>query len=666
MSVTTDTQDGAFSRSSYNGEEYLVAPVTAIREGVYLYPRTNGKGVKREFLPSEEIANTVDEWADKPLTLGHPTDDEDRPGLIEDPDTTYTNVGFFRNVVHNNKKLGGEVWIDTSEIGEHDGTLQGIVNKAKSGIPVEVSTGYRANTEYERGEYEGQRYTYVQREPEPDHLALLPHSTGNCSVDDECGVGKRPNVSTSGVRVNHRVILNIRRTARTPDYDGTETIDEQPWSDVSKTLTNFVDSVGIEYEGTTPTVDELTQSERSQIASLTLLGDTDSTNTRELMMFPVVNPATGNLNEGALEAVIGGRGQSADIPQEAYESAASKARQLLVDEFGRETRDNAELSAVTFEAEGEYDPELVKETAMMLRQLDGIEVHTTNSGYNPKLHVVAFPMKVDEIVDYREAFKRAFRDSPFEIEDEFEDELSRLPGGGIPGDVENVGRLPDTTIDLSNEGTNNNVSDTVVGEFRRLRNRLNQLLGDSAEEPTGDTESTENKNNDKPSNETTMERETLTNEISENSDLDPDSLEDLTNEALEAIHGEIVNSEPDDDGPEDTVNEDIEELRSELEEQRETVNELQEQLEAEKREKEEQLNERLVENTEMSEETVEGMSLTAKEELVNEFDETTEEDDDTEIRSNFSGIPGEADYDMSGDDLDVPVAGQRETGGDEE
>lgn len=124
---------------------------------------------------------------------------------------------------------------------------------------------------------------------------------------------------------------NALSQARRPEYDGTETTS---WSDVDKTLGTFVSAVDTDDE--IETVDDMTESQRQTIAEHTLLGDPDAETFDELLVFPVVNPDTGDLNEGALEAVISGRGQSADIPDDVYASADSVARQLLEEEFDRD------------------------------------------------------------------------------------------------------------------------------------------------------------------------------------------------------------------------------------------------------------------------------------------------------------------------------------------
>jgi len=116
--------------------------------------------------------------------------------------------------------------------------------------------------------------------------------------------------------------------ARRPNYSGTE---EASWGDISADqLSYWVDALG--YEDVEETAD-LTQEQKQEIANHTLLGDPEADSLRELRFFPVVNAETGSLNRGALEAVRGGRGQSADVPSDTYESAYRVAGNLLNEEF---------------------------------------------------------------------------------------------------------------------------------------------------------------------------------------------------------------------------------------------------------------------------------------------------------------------------------------------
>ena len=64
---------------------------------------------------------------------------------------------------------------------------------------LEVSVGYWHQTRPQAGEFDGERYSQEAYDLHPDHLALLPHKTGQCSVADGCGA---PGVSVEcGVRL---------------------------------------------------------------------------------------------------------------------------------------------------------------------------------------------------------------------------------------------------------------------------------------------------------------------------------------------------------------------------------------------------------------------------------------------------------------------------------
>lgn len=160
---------------------------------------------------------------------------------------------------------------------------------------------------YHEHEIEGDTY-YM---PCPDHDTFLQHLRETDSDDMQLDADE----------------LQLSEP-RTPSFDGTE---EVSWDGVpADTLEFWVEA--LEY-GDVSEVDDLSDDQRQEIASHTLLGDPDSDNVRDLRLFPVVNPRSGDLNRNALVAVRGGRGQSADIPQDVYESAFATAGRLLNEEF---------------------------------------------------------------------------------------------------------------------------------------------------------------------------------------------------------------------------------------------------------------------------------------------------------------------------------------------
>lgn len=128
--------------------------------------------------------------------------------------------------------------------------------------------------------------------------------------------------------------------ARTPEFDGTET---KSWGDIpADTLSYWTDALDYDAEQ----VDDLTQEQKNEIAQHTILGDPEADNVRELRFFPVVNAETGDLNRGALEAVRGGRGQSADISSSVYDSAFQKAGELLNENFDADVETEMESDSM--------------------------------------------------------------------------------------------------------------------------------------------------------------------------------------------------------------------------------------------------------------------------------------------------------------------------------
>lgn len=164
---------------------------------------------------------------------------------------------------------------------------------------------------------------------------------------------------------------NILSEARTPEFDGTETNEEQPWGDVSKDFGDVIDALDVDAESTADLSDEV----KEAIAAHTLLGDADADDWRNLFFFPVVNYETGQLNEGALNAVRGGRGEQADIPQDTYDSAEMRAAELLVENF----EDYDEEDVMT----ANKDDTLEDAVARALDVLEGATANGDESGGNP-------------------------------------------------------------------------------------------------------------------------------------------------------------------------------------------------------------------------------------------------------------------------------------------
>jgi hypothetical protein len=327
-----------------DGKDYLVAPVTPIVEGVH-----NGEYVSYEEL----VSPYADIWNGRPLPVTHPMDANNEPVTAGSPTVMESSVvGFLFNVQAREdiRGISGELWIDLVKAETVPGGSK-VVQLLQAGQPLEVSTGYYTFVDNTKGVFINPRtgaeekYTGVQVQLKPDHLALLPNDEGACSWKDGCGA-PRINQQTDDYAVNLNtmataaVTYNVASKARHPSFSGTET---SSWGAVDKSFgayarayiksTNSSDSVP-------SSINDASDGMKKWIASKTLLGEASATTLRDLIFFPVVNPGTGKLNKGALLAVISGRGSQASIPASAITSAQNEARALLKSEFQMDTKNN--------------------------------------------------------------------------------------------------------------------------------------------------------------------------------------------------------------------------------------------------------------------------------------------------------------------------------------
>lgn len=300
---------------------FLVAPVTMLVEGVHHGNRGPA------YYPVEEMAASAQRWNGVPVPINHPHTESGDYISANDPKILASQVvGRVYNTEWRDaeKKLCGEVWI---EVDKANSVYPGLVNLVRHGGRLEVSTGFFSQDELVEGEWNGEAYTSVVRNIEPDHLAILKDDVGACSWEDGCGIR-----------------ANIRSSARTPNFDGTETVS---WGDVSKDMATYIRGYykfhpdAQRPDDDVATVDAMPADMKSWIAAKSLLGDAQADEFADLLFFPVVNPLTDKLNEGALRAVISGRGAQADIPDAAKTSAQNKARRLLNEHFDAELETNA-------------------------------------------------------------------------------------------------------------------------------------------------------------------------------------------------------------------------------------------------------------------------------------------------------------------------------------
>lgn len=318
-----------------DGRDYTVAPVVILVEGVH----------NKEFISYEEMSMFPDMWAGRPLPIDHPMDSDGQAVTANSPGVMESSVvGFFFNAIAREDLRGvsGEIWVDVEKAGRVPGGEE-VLRKLQAGENLEVSTAYFTLFEKKPGEWqnpkgEAEKYTGIQYQIRPDHIALLPFDTGACNWEDGCGAPRTNN----GTDLEFSTVkVNILSKARRPTFDGTETVS---WASVKKTFSAYAKAYlksADSSDDAPSSVADAPAAMKRWIAARTLLGDAAADNERDLIFFPVVNPATGRLNAGALRAVLGGRGAQADIPDAAKKSAQAMARRLLESEFGEDMTGNS-------------------------------------------------------------------------------------------------------------------------------------------------------------------------------------------------------------------------------------------------------------------------------------------------------------------------------------
>lgn len=172
-------------RATYNGRDYLVAPLTLIVPGVL--PGSKGP----LYYPLEEIKANYTEWDWIPIVVNHPyelgqhvwaTNPKLNLKILEK-----SGIGFLLKTNTKGGKLRSEGWFDI----EHTQRIEPRIYEALiTNTPIELSTGLGTTDEQVTGNCPstGRPYLSIARNYRPDHLAVLPDQVGACSLNDGCGV----------------------------------------------------------------------------------------------------------------------------------------------------------------------------------------------------------------------------------------------------------------------------------------------------------------------------------------------------------------------------------------------------------------------------------------------------------------------------------------------
>ncbi len=155
-------------------EKCLVAPVTIMVEGEHC------GSAGPLFYEQDILQSYAEQWDMVPLALNHPRRGDDLVSIGYDSDIYDGHfLGWLRNTYYEETTDGvpaikGYAWFSIDRLLRLSPNLYA---RVLDGNQIEVSTGLFHNVE-------GNRVVSM----EPDHLAILPHAVGACSVEDGCGI----------------------------------------------------------------------------------------------------------------------------------------------------------------------------------------------------------------------------------------------------------------------------------------------------------------------------------------------------------------------------------------------------------------------------------------------------------------------------------------------
>lgn len=169
-------------RATLNGRDHYVVPMVLINPGVL----NGSKGPL--YYPPEEVHRDISQWNNMPLTLGHPYI-ESSPVSARSPNVLnqYSLGTVLNSRVSKLGKLAADGWFDIELTKQR---APQILKAIEQGKQIELSTGvFTDNILAANGSnHNGKPYTHIARNYKADHVAILLHEKGACSIQDGCGV----------------------------------------------------------------------------------------------------------------------------------------------------------------------------------------------------------------------------------------------------------------------------------------------------------------------------------------------------------------------------------------------------------------------------------------------------------------------------------------------
>ena len=179
--------------------EYQIYPCVMLVEGVH-----HGIGSDPVYYNQAVLERSAAAWNNMPVTVGHPVLSDGTHVLCNHDGTIRQQfqIGHIANVRFEDGKLKADIWINTSRASSISPALLQFI---ENGGNLEVSTGMMALDDGTAGIWNNEEFSASIIDMMPDHLALLPNSTGACSWIDGCGV--RFNTAVKN-KESHIILIN--------------------------------------------------------------------------------------------------------------------------------------------------------------------------------------------------------------------------------------------------------------------------------------------------------------------------------------------------------------------------------------------------------------------------------------------------------------------------
>lgn len=165
--------------------------------------------------PGEEIRKSYHGLDGKPAPYDHPKIDGKYVSANMTRAANQFSVGaWIENSSHDGNKVLVDLKVNKVIAGRSEkgrellGRIEALMNSADSAEPIHVSTGLLLNREAAEGTSKGKKYTWIARNMEWDHLAILPPGvTGAGTPEDGVGI-----FATNGEDIE-RVVVNLEESA---------------------------------------------------------------------------------------------------------------------------------------------------------------------------------------------------------------------------------------------------------------------------------------------------------------------------------------------------------------------------------------------------------------------------------------------------------------------